>query len=155
MHGAASALEFTIKERRVFDCHPFNRSTVIDTEGSVELQRVDVYCGAITDVGDRIAITRVVICNEIVACTTRYKLVSPTAAGQCSCSGSLIQYVIAIAAIQVVVAVSTQQCVVAVIASERVVAFTTFDTIVTVMTCLLYTSPSPRDRQKSRMPSSA
>ena len=25
----------------------------------------------------------------------------------------------------------------------------------TVMTCLLYTSPSPRDRQKSRMPSSA
>ena len=26
---------------------------------------------------------------------------------------------------------------------------------VLVMTCLLYTSPSPRDRQKSRMPSSA
>ena len=25
----------------------------------------------------------------------------------------------------------------------------------TVHTCLLYTSPSPRDRQKSRMPSSA
>ena len=25
----------------------------------------------------------------------------------------------------------------------------------TVLTCLLYTSPSPRDRQKSRMPSSA
>ena len=25
----------------------------------------------------------------------------------------------------------------------------------TVWTCLLYTSPSPRDRQKSRMPSSA
>ena len=24
-----------------------------------------------------------------------------------------------------------------------------------VITCLLYTSPSPRDRQKSRMPSSA
>ena len=24
-----------------------------------------------------------------------------------------------------------------------------------VLTCLLYTSPSPRDRQKSRMPSSA
>ena len=24
-----------------------------------------------------------------------------------------------------------------------------------IMTCLLYTSPSPRDRQKSRMPSSA
>ena len=26
---------------------------------------------------------------------------------------------------------------------------------VTASTCLLYTSPSPRDRQKSRMPSSA
>ena len=26
---------------------------------------------------------------------------------------------------------------------------------VAVMACLLYTSPSPRDRQKSRMPSSA
>ena len=26
---------------------------------------------------------------------------------------------------------------------------------VTIITCLLYTSPSPRDRQKSRMPSSA
>ena len=27
--------------------------------------------------------------------------------------------------------------------------------IVTIRDCLLYTSPSPRDRQKSRMPSSA
>ena len=27
--------------------------------------------------------------------------------------------------------------------------------VVANMTCLLYTSPSPRDRQKSRMPSSA
>ena len=27
--------------------------------------------------------------------------------------------------------------------------------LVLPMTCLLYTSPSPRDRQKSRMPSSA
>ena len=26
---------------------------------------------------------------------------------------------------------------------------------ITINTCLLYTSPSPRDRQKSRMPSSA
>ena len=26
---------------------------------------------------------------------------------------------------------------------------------ITITTCLLYTSPSPRDRQKSRMPSSA
>ena len=26
---------------------------------------------------------------------------------------------------------------------------------ITISTCLLYTSPSPRDRQKSRMPSSA
>ena len=29
------------------------------------------------------------------------------------------------------------------------------DTDVTIHSCLLYTSPSPRDRQKSRMPSSA
>ena len=29
------------------------------------------------------------------------------------------------------------------------------DSCVIVNTCLLYTSPSPRDRQKSRMPSSA
>ena len=28
-------------------------------------------------------------------------------------------------------------------------------TTATILTCLLYTSPSPRDRQKSRMPSSA
>ena len=27
--------------------------------------------------------------------------------------------------------------------------------LVRLITCLLYTSPSPRDRQKSRMPSSA
>ena len=27
--------------------------------------------------------------------------------------------------------------------------------VIQSMTCLLYTSPSPRDRQKSRMPSSA
>ena len=31
----------------------------------------------------------------------------------------------------------------------------TVDLIGTYWTCLLYTSPSPRDRQKSRMPSSA
>ena len=31
----------------------------------------------------------------------------------------------------------------------------TMSTIVLIMICLLYTSPSPRDRQKSRMPSSA
>ena len=36
--------------------------------------------------------------------------------------------------------------------AKVVVDFTTPDS---VMTCLLYTSPSPRDRQKSRMPSSA
>ena len=29
------------------------------------------------------------------------------------------------------------------------------DTIIYTLACLLYTSPSPRDRQKSRMPSSA
>ena len=44
---------------------------------------------------------------------------------------------------------------------EVAAAVTRFDaelaTLVTDMddTCLLYTSPSPRDRQKSRMPSSA
>ena len=32
---------------------------------------------------------------------------------------------------------------------------TTNDTTTTTIICLLYTSPSPRDRQKSRMPSSA
>ena len=30
-----------------------------------------------------------------------------------------------------------------------------FDVNIDLQTCLLYTSPSPRDRQKSRMPSSA
>ena len=30
-----------------------------------------------------------------------------------------------------------------------------YDAFVREMACLLYTSPSPRDRQKSRMPSSA
>eukprot|EP00828_Plagiopyla_frontata_P003563 TRINITY_DN11115_c0_g1_i1.p4 TRINITY_DN11115_c0_g1~~TRINITY_DN11115_c0_g1_i1.p4 ORF type:complete len:148 (-),score=39.92 TRINITY_DN11115_c0_g1_i1:30-473(-) len=30
-----------------------------------------------------------------------------------------------------------------------------FEEFVRIMSCLLYTSPSPRDRQKSRMPSSA
>ena len=33
--------------------------------------------------------------------------------------------------------------------------FTPHVIIALVLTCLLYTSPSPRDRQKSRMPSSA
>ena len=33
--------------------------------------------------------------------------------------------------------------------------FTTFDMADHYGSCLLYTSPSPRDRQKSRMPSSA
>ena len=31
----------------------------------------------------------------------------------------------------------------------------TYKDLVDVCVCLLYTSPSPRDRQKSRMPSSA
>ena len=31
----------------------------------------------------------------------------------------------------------------------------TLNAVDTQITCLLYTSPSPRDRQKSRMPSSA
>ena len=30
-----------------------------------------------------------------------------------------------------------------------------FETVHSIFSCLLYTSPSPRDRQKSRMPSSA
>ena len=30
-----------------------------------------------------------------------------------------------------------------------------FPIVNTIIICLLYTSPSPRDRQKSRMPSSA
>ena len=34
-------------------------------------------------------------------------------------------------------------------------ALHTMPEIVVSITCLLYTSPSPRDRQKSRMPSSA
>ena len=39
---------------------------------------------------------------------------------------------------------------------QRVVTYTTFATNPDrVLGCLLYTSPSPRDRQKSRMPSSA
>ena len=32
---------------------------------------------------------------------------------------------------------------------------TGFGAVIGALTCLLYTSPSPRDRQKSRMPSSA
>ena len=34
-------------------------------------------------------------------------------------------------------------------------AFNGIDAISLIKSCLLYTSPSPRDRQKSRMPSSA
>ena len=34
-------------------------------------------------------------------------------------------------------------------------AMATFVSVEKLMNCLLYTSPSPRDRQKSRMPSSA
>ena len=41
-----------------------------------------------------------------------------------------------------------------VIAEERLIE-TTRSQGVGLMSCLLYTSPSPRDRQKSRMPSSA
>ena len=37
----------------------------------------------------------------------------------------------------------------------RYVCTTLYDTRYVLCTCLLYTSPSPRDRQKSRMPSSA
>ena len=39
---------------------------------------------------------------------------------------------------------------------EEIVSFITkYDSCATLEACLLYTSPSPRDRQKSRMPSSA
>ena len=38
---------------------------------------------------------------------------------------------------------------------DRPLSRDTFDRITTILSCLLYTSPSPRDRQKSRMPSSA
>ena len=38
---------------------------------------------------------------------------------------------------------------------ETVETVGTVETVETVGTCLLYTSPSPRDRTRSRMPSSA
>ena len=38
---------------------------------------------------------------------------------------------------------------------ERFIAEHTFDGKIRVWLCLLYTSPSPRDRTRSRMPSSA
>ena len=41
------------------------------------------------------------------------------------------------------------------IVNERWIANTVKFAIPLAMLCLLYTSPSPRDRQKSRMPSSA
>jgi hypothetical protein len=37
----------------------------------------------------------------------------------------------------------------------RLIAAAVFLVLLLVNACLLYTSPSPRDRQKSRMPSSA
>ena len=40
-------------------------------------------------------------------------------------------------------------------AAEAAAAATHAEAITTVLACLLYTSPSPRDRQKTRMPSSA
>ena len=40
-------------------------------------------------------------------------------------------------------------------AAGRTVTIERFDDATQAWTCLLYTSPSPRDRQKSRMPSSA
>ena len=41
------------------------------------------------------------------------------------------------------------------ILSENLKKLDVVDKITNISTCLLYTSPSPRDRQKSRMPSSA
>ena len=43
----------------------------------------------------------------------------------------------------------------AVFAKQQSLSSRTLDTSLATSTCLLYTSPSPRDRQKSRMPSSA
>eukprot|EP01015_Nassula_variabilis_P024967 TRINITY_DN4817_c0_g1_i1.p1 TRINITY_DN4817_c0_g1~~TRINITY_DN4817_c0_g1_i1.p1 ORF type:complete len:135 (+),score=48.68 TRINITY_DN4817_c0_g1_i1:66-470(+) len=40
-------------------------------------------------------------------------------------------------------------------AEKKIVADTAKKSIIKAKNCLLYTSPSPRDRQKSRMPSSA
>ena len=40
-------------------------------------------------------------------------------------------------------------------ASDAVFGLALLGTAIGLLTCLLYTSPSPRDRQKSRMPSSA
>ena len=37
----------------------------------------------------------------------------------------------------------------------KTIEFRKYDSLPKASTCLLYTSPSPRDRQKSRMPSSA
>ena len=42
-----------------------------------------------------------------------------------------------------------------VLTSKEVMVFTSLAMGLVLYLCLLYTSPSPRDRQKSRMPSSA
>ena len=42
-----------------------------------------------------------------------------------------------------------------VLVRRRVAIFALNAVTIAVLTCLLYTSPSPRDRQKARMPSSA
>ena len=47
-----------------------------------------------------------------------------------------------------------QHCAIAVLKSELITAGAR-ESLHAVTSCLLYTSPSPRDRQKSRMPSSA
>ena len=41
------------------------------------------------------------------------------------------------------------------VAAGTIVAFSLLTTFFTVKSCLLYTSPSPRDVEESRMPSSA
>ena len=38
---------------------------------------------------------------------------------------------------------------------DEILVYETEQDLVNILLCLLYTSPSPRDRQKSRMPSSA
>ena len=48
-----------------------------------------------------------------------------------------------------------QQHEIELIASENIVSHAVMQAQGSVMTCLLYTSPSPRDQRGSRMPSSA
>ena len=54
-----------------------------------------------------------------------------------------------------VIATLTLAGVVQLAPTQRPLAVAVYLLVMAAVTCLLYTSPSPRDRQKSRMPSSA